>query len=123
MKHILTWCDIPVTDMARAQSFYAEVLNLAFTDHTMDGVEMACFTAEADQVSGSLVKGRDYQPSKTGTVVYLNAGKDLTESLERAQRLGATVLCPKTPIGDGSDGYFAQFADCEGNRVGLYSLQ
>lgn len=123
MNHLLTWCEIPVTDMRRAKAFYAEVLDVCFIEEDMDGNQLAIFESEPDLVTGSLVMGEKYQPSETATVVYLNAGPDLTPALQRAEQQGATILWPKSPIGDGTTGYFAQFKDLEGNRVGLFSLQ
>ncbi len=123
MKHILTWCEIPVTDMDRAKTFYSEVFDVSFTDEEMDGFEMAMFSADPELISGALVRGEGYNATTQGTVVYLNAGEDLTPALERAQGQGAEVICPKTPIHDGECGYFAQIKDCEGNRLGLYSLK
>ncbi len=123
MNHIITWGEIPVTDMARAKAFYSEVFDVSFTDDQMEEFEMAMFSANPALISGALVKGPDYNPSKEGTIVYLNAGEDLTPALERAQHLGREVICPKTAIKDGDCGYFAQILDTEGNRVGLYSLK
>jgi len=122
MNHVLTWCEIPVTDINRAKAFYSEVLGVSFIDEAMDDMEMAVFDVDMEQVSGALVKSNHYVPRADGTVVYLNGGQDLTPALERIERLGATVIWPKTPIKDGSAGYFAQFMDSEGNRVGLYSV-
>lgn len=123
MNHILTWCEIPVTDIARAKAFYSEVFDVSFVDDTMGGYEMAMFSANPALVSGALVKGKDYNPTKTGAVVYLNAGEDLTPAMERAVHLGAEVFCPKTAIKDGDAGYFALVSDSEGNRIGLYSMK
>jgi len=122
MNHMLTWCEIPVTDIKRAKAFYSEVLDVSFVDEEMDGFQMAMFDTEPEIISGALVKGENYVPSKTSVVVYLNGGANLAPALSRAESLGSEVLWPKTPIKDGEAGYFAQFVDSEGNRVGLYSL-
>lgn len=121
MDHIMTWCEIPVTDMQRAKAFYSEVLDVSFTDDEMEGFEMAFFSTDPEQVSGALVKGENYAPSKTATTVYLNAGEDLRPALQRVESQGGEILWPRTAIKDGEEGYFAQFVDSEGNRVGLYS--
>ncbi len=123
MNHIITWGEIPVTDMARAKAFYSEVFDVSFTDDEMEGFEMAMFSANPALISGALVKGPDYKPSREGTIVYLNAGEDLAPALERAKHLGSEIICPKTAIKEGDCGYFAQILDVEGNRVGLYSLK
>lgn len=123
MNHILTWCEIPVTDINRAKAFYSEMLDVSFLDESMGDFEMAIFSANPALVSGALVKGKDYSPSKTGTIAYLNAGDDLIPALDRAVKLGGEVLFPKTAIKDGDCGHFAHVTDSEGNRIGLYSMK
>lgn len=120
-NNVATWFELPVTDMQRAQTFYRAVLNAEFKNEEMSGFQMAIFNAEPDAVSGMLVLGEQYQPSQTGAVVYFNGGEDLSLPLEKAVANGGSVLLPKTAIHDGECGYFALFADSEGNRVGLYS--
>lgn len=122
MKNIVTWFEIPVTDISRAKAFYSEVMATSFSDENMDGFKMAIFDHENPAVSGMLVQSAGYQPSKTGAVIYLNGGDDLSIPLERAVQQGAEVLVPKTAINEGECGHFAQFSDSEGNRVGLYSM-
>ncbi len=121
MKHIATWFEIPVTDMQRAKSFYQQVLNSSFKDNEMDGFQMAIFEHEEEAVSGMLILGQDYEPSKTGVVVYFNGGDDLNESLSEVTEQGGSIIIPKTVIEEECSGFFAQFLDSEGNRVGLYS--
>jgi predicted enzyme related to lactoylglutathione lyase len=122
MKNIVTWFEIPVTDMQRAKDFYSKVMQIGFKDDDMDGFKMAIFDHEDTAVSGMLVQAEGYEPSKTGAVIYLNGGEDLSVPLERAVQNGAEILVPKTAINDGECGYFAQFSDSEGNQVGLYSM-
>ncbi|MCK5917036.1 MAG: VOC family protein [Cocleimonas sp.] len=122
MKNIVTWFEIPVTDMQRAKEFYSAVLKTGFKDDNMDGFKMAIFDHEDPAVSGMLVQAEGYEPSKTGAVIYLNGGDDLSIPLNRAVENGAEILVPKTAINDGECGHFAQFSDSEGNRVGLYSV-
>ncbi len=122
MKNIVTWFEIPVTDMQRAKDFYSAVMETGFEDNNMDGFKMAIFDHENPAVSGMLVEAEGYEPSKTGAVIYLNGGDDLSTPLDRAVQNGAEILVPKTAINEGECGYFAQFSDSEGNRVGLYSI-
>lgn len=121
MNHVATWFEIPVTDMQRAKNFYAKVMETSFFDEEMNGHQMAIFAAEEGAVGGMLVHGEHYQPTQTGTVIYLNGGNDLSDRLEKVVAQGGTVIQPKTAIHDGEHGYFAMFIDSEGNRVGLYS--
>ena len=63
-----------------------------------------------------------HKPSTDGTIVFLNADGKLDASLERATKLGATILVPRTEI-PGGFGFFACLQDSEGNQVGLHSRQ
>ena len=87
----------------------------------MGGFDYAMFAAE-EAISGALVLGGCYQPSKQGSVVYFNCS-DITPILNIITELGNEILVPRTAINNGERGYFAQFFDSEGNRVGLYSKQ
>ena len=120
--NVVTWFEIPVKDMDRAKQFYAKVMLSSFKDDEMDGFKMSIFEADEKAARGMLVQAEGYEPSKTGAVIYLNGGDDLTAPLDRAVANGGEVLWPKTAINDGECGYFAQFLDSEGNRVGLYSM-
>ena len=120
MNNILTWCEIPVTDMQRAKAFYSKVIDVSFNEEDMDGFKMAIFKSEnPEAIGGALTQGDGYVPSKTASIPYLWGGQDLTTALDRAVELGGKIAFPKTAIKDG--GFFAQFIDSEGNRVGLFS--
>ena len=121
MNHMVTWSELPVTDMERAMNFYKEILSVEFKREDMSGYDYAMFATEEDAVSGALVAGEGYAPSTDGSVVYLNGGDDISVPLSKITKLGNQVVIPKTAIQDGEAGYFAQFIDSEGNRVGLYS--
>lgn len=121
INNVTTWFELPVADIERAKAFYAEVLQTSFIDEEMDGCRMAIFAHDDDAVSGMLISSEGYTPSATGAVVYFNGGDDLATPLARAVENGAEVMIPKMAIEDGAKGYFAQFKDSEGNRVGLYS--
>ncbi|MBT3276349.1 MAG: VOC family protein, partial [Spirochaetales bacterium] len=60
-------------------------------------------------------------PSEQGSVVYIDANPDLQIVLNRIESAGKSVFIPKTQVGPDM-GFFAQFKDSEGNRVGLYSM-
>jgi predicted enzyme related to lactoylglutathione lyase len=73
-------------------------------------------------VGGAIVKVDGHVPSAQGTMVYLAGGDDLTVVLGRVGAAGGKVLVPKTAINP-EYGFFAQFEDTEGNRVGLHSMR
>ncbi|MGV6817628.1 MAG: VOC family protein [Thiotrichales bacterium] len=121
MNHVVTWFELPVTDMSRAKAFYGAVLDSSFTDDSIDDMQFSIFDSDERAVSGMLIASDQYIPNATGAVVYLNGGKDLEQPLQRVPANGGTILMPKTAIEDGAKGHFALFLDTEGNRVGLYS--
>lgn len=121
MKNVANWFEIPVIELSRAKIFYQNVMKTSFKEDEMEGFQMAIFDAEEGAVSGMLVLGEGYLPSLTGAVIYLNGGDDLSFYLDRVIEFGGKVMVPKTAINEGECGYFAQFIDSEGNRIGLYS--
>lgn len=77
---------------------------------------------DPNAVGGAIVHGEDGEPSRVGTLVYLNGGDDLAPMLARVVKVGGSVVVPKTEIGN-DFGFFAHFTDTEGNRVGLHSMK
>lgn len=122
IPHVVTWFEIPVTDLARAVGFYETVFATKMVQEPCpSGMTMAVFPAEGTAVKGCLIQHEACKPSADGTTVYLNGGDDLSAPLSRAEQAGAKIVVPKTLITP-EIGYFAQFIDSEGNRVGLYSM-
>lgn len=119
--HRVVWFEIPATDLGRAQRFYGNILATSFQEDSMGDARMAVFQAPDDAIKGCLVSGPHWQPSATGSIVYLNAGADLQTVLDRVPAAGGEVLVGKTQIG-GDCGYYAVLKDSEGNAVGLHSI-
>ena len=119
-QHRVVWFEIATADLTRAMTFYSTVLETDFHVETMNGTQMAVFAHEQDAVAGCLIHAPHMKPSAEGTVVYLNAGDDLSQALNRVTPAGGAVLVPKTQISP-EIGFFAVFKDTEGNSVGLFS--
>ena len=120
MANALNWFEIPASDIERATKFYNSIFAAELVPMpAMEGFDMFMFPVE-DGVSGAVISGEGYTPSTEGSVVYLNAGDDLSDVLGRVEAAGGQVIMPKTGIGE--NGFMAYFKDSEGNRVGLHSL-
>lgn len=120
MENLVVWFDIPVKNLNRAMEFYRQVLSVEL--HRMEQpVPWAMFPFAPGVASGGLVESKEISPSKQGTTVYLNGGKDLAGPLGRVEAAGGKVLQKKMPIGE--HGFIAYIEDTEGNRVGLHSRQ
>ncbi len=122
--NVAVWFEIPVADLARAVRFYETVFAVTLVQEGCPSgmpMQMAVFPADETAVKGCLIQHELCKPSPDGTTIYLNGGDDLAVPLARAVEAGAAVVVPKTIITP-EIGYFAQFIDSEGNRIGLHSL-
>lgn len=118
--NVPAWFEIPVVDLDRAQRFYEQALDKPLTREQMGEGELAVFPyGGMPNSSGALLRHPKCSPSADGSIVYLSV-VDLAIVLERLQGLGAETIVPRTALPEGM-GYFAQFRDSEGNRVGLWS--
>lgn len=119
LKNAINWFEIPVSDLARATSFYENMLQASLKQETMPGMDMAIFPYDDGVVSGGLVKADFMSPSDQGSIVYLNVEGFMDGAITRATEKGAAVVFPKTKLGE--CGYIAHIIDSEGNRIGLHS--
>lgn len=119
MNNPVQWFEITTTDLERAKTFYANVFSLEFQLIEMPDSKMYMF-GDTDKIgsAGSLVQSGEVKPGTNGTVVYF-ACEDVSKELSLVEKEGGKILLPKTDIGD--FGFYAQFLDTEGNRMGLHS--
>lgn len=123
MTHALHWFEIPVDDFDRAKMFYERLLGCEMPQVQMGPARMGFFPHDRSggHVGGAIVKVADFEPSRTGTLVYLPGGDDLSTVLARVDEAGGKVLLNKTQITP-EHGYYATFLDTEGNKVALHSM-
>ncbi len=118
--NVPAWFEIPVADLDRAQAFYETVLDVNLRREDFGAGVMAVFPSGGKpNAGGALIAHEDCRPNVQGSVVYLSV-TDLAPALERANRHGGDTLVPRTALPQDL-GWFAQFRDCEGNRIGLWS--
>ncbi len=122
MTNALNWFEIPVDDFDRAKMFYGRIFDFEMPEMLMGPSRMGFFPYDQPSggVGGAIVKVDDFLPSRTGTLVYLNGGDDLSPVLMRVEAAGGKVLLGKTEITPDL-GYYATFLDSEGNKVALHS--
>ncbi len=122
LQNAITWFEIPVRELDRAQRFYEAVLGRPMTRETMGSEQFAVFAAAEAGVKGCLNLGAEaVAPSAAGTRVYLDAAPSLDAALARVPAAGGRVVTPKVALPEGM-GWFAHIADSEGNVVGLHAL-
>ena len=117
-KVTINWFEIPVSDMARAKTFYQAALQAVLMPMEQPDGEMQAFLSGETPV-GALVAGAHNSPSTTGSLIYFDAGGDIDAALARVEAAGGSVAVPKVSIG--AFGHIAQFIDSEGNRIALHS--
>jgi predicted enzyme related to lactoylglutathione lyase len=119
LRHYVSWFEIPALNLLRAVGFYNYIYGIQMETTESGGYAMALFPAD-NGIGGAIVVGEGSIPSETGTLVYLNAGKDLAPILGRVEKAGGRVILEKTLISK-EDGCFALFIDTEGNKMALHS--
>ncbi|HFK5560489.1 VOC family protein [Elizabethkingia anophelis] len=112
--------EIPVNDLQRAVKFYSAIFNFIFEKEIMDGYEMAFFPFEETKsgVTGALVKGDVYKPTKNGVILYFKTDS-IENILKKVLEYGGSILYPKT-LNEKFGFAVAEFEDSEGNRIALH---
>jgi predicted enzyme related to lactoylglutathione lyase len=110
------WFEIPVTDMAVAQSFYGAVLQNAFSLDEAGPNPIAMFAAQDPGASGHLYPGTP-APAGTGPTIHLAVAAPIEDGLKRVTENGGRVVSPVVEI---PSGRFAYCLDPDGNSFGLF---
>lgn len=124
--NVLTWFEIPVSDIDRAKKFYETILDIEMVRQG-DGEDEGVFfpfdpdivQATSGRVTGVLAKSSKNTPSANGTVVYMNASPSIQTVLDKVVAAGGSIIEPKQLFGP--VGFIATILDSEGNRIGLHS--
>lgn len=118
----ISWFEIPVRDLDRAQRFYEAVLERKLARETMGAEQLAIFPAGEGRTQGCITLGATpVAPSTTGTRVYLDASPSIDAALSRVADAGGKVVARKTALPPGM-GFWAHVGDTEGNVVGLHAM-
>lgn len=119
LKDYVSWFEIPAVNFQQAVDFYNHIYSIDMEKNFNGNYAMAFFPAK-NGIGGAIVAGPGSTPSDTGTLIYLNAGKDLNPILKKVEEAGGRIVMTKTLINEES-GYFAIFIDSEGNKLALHS--
>lgn len=121
---MITWFEIPVTNMNRAKKFYEKVFDIQISLHDMEGVQMGWFPNKntSGVATGTLIHaGENYKPSKDGVLIYFSCD-DVANEISRVEDAGGEIVFNKKEISE-NNGYMAYFMDPEGNRIALHSMK
>jgi uncharacterized protein len=123
MRNAVYWVELPVKEFDRAKQFYDAVFEISIEVVPIQrGRKYGIFPLDIKALGGglALVEGAGYEPTDTGSIIYIDRGENLDGPLSRVEAAGGKILLPKTE-NDGGNGFIALFRDSEGNRVGLHS--
>ena len=121
---MITWFEIPVTNMNRAKRFYEKVFDIQISLHDMEGIQMGWFPNKNTygEATGTLIHaGENYTPSKDGVLIYFSCD-DVSNEISRVEDVGGKIVSNKKEISE-NNGYMAYFIDSEGNRIALHSMK
>lgn len=123
LKNLVSWVEIPVTNMNRAKEFYETILDIKLQEVNLgNGLAMAFFPVEQSGIGGALCyMEAHYKPSENGVTIYLTADPDIDTLLKLVEKAKGKIVQPKKQISENADhGHMALFIDSEGNRIALY---
>lgn len=122
MQNAISWFEIPVTDMDRAQHFYETVLGRKLRREDFGGGQLAVFPYDDPATGGCLQAGANRSASAgSGIRIYLDCMPGIDAVLARVVPAGGDIVATKTALPPGM-GFIAHLRDTEGNEVGLHSL-
>lgn len=109
----ITHVDIPVSDLEKAGEFYGEVFGWRIS--APPGFEDYPMWQAPNKISGGGLAPRSPDFTQPRSTVEVDS---IDETLATVERIGGSVVMPKSPITDTS--WWAVFADPDGNHIGLY---
>ena len=124
MQNAISWFEIPVADIDRAQAFYETVLGRTLRRQEFGGETLAVFPYDNPATGGALQAGANANPSAhagSGIRIYLDCMPSIDAVLARVEAAGGQIVAPKSALPEGM-GFIAHLLDTEGNEVGLHAL-
>jgi uncharacterized protein len=116
-NNALIWCEIPVSDLDKAVTFYSKVFGYDLTIDTNGINPLAMLpTADGMGVAGHLYAGKP-AASGSGPTVHLAVPDTLESAMAGWKDAGGTVLSEPIAI---PPGRFAYGVDPDGNSVGMF---
>lgn len=114
------WFEIYVDDLARAQAFYENVLQVKLQPLDSPVIKMLGFPMLHDLpgCTGALVKMEGGRPTGNGVIIYFTC-LDCAVEASRVPQSGGKIFKDKFSIGQ--YGFISLVHDTEGNMIGLHS--
>jgi predicted enzyme related to lactoylglutathione lyase len=117
---VLSWFEIPASDIKRATEFYEAVLRVTTVPEDIGDGDVKSIFPAASGITGAISQGPAWTPSATGALIYFDGGDDLQVILDRVVDAGGEIVEPNQTV-DATSVYWARSRDTEGNIVGVLS--
>ena len=114
-KYGIIHVELPVTDAPASSQFYRNLFDWQFRTNP----EQSYGLLDTGEISAALNPVRDELTEPGHPLIYV-ASQDVDADLARAEKLGAEVIVPRTPIP--GVGWLGIFEDPAGNQIGLLQL-
>lgn len=112
--------EIPAPDLDKAAEFYSKLFGWKVRMMPeMDYADWSPEEGEEGAVGGGFSK--QAKPSTDGALLYIGVD-DIEAKLAEIETAGGKTLTPKTKISD-EYGYYAEFTDIFGNKLGLWAKE
>jgi len=122
MQTQVNWFEIATKDLQRATRFYEAVFATQLRQEQIsDSGPMAIFVRDDGRSVGCLTGPGWLEPTRQGTLIYLDAGPSIQAVLDRVVAAGGELTMERTQLPN-DIGYIAQFIDSEGNRMALHAM-
>lgn len=113
------WFEISVKDVEKAKTFFEKIFNWQYKTTQSQGQDYCnIFTGENSPGGGFNIKTSGTVQSDN-ILIYVEV-EDIEATLNKIVSLGGKIINAKTIISEHS-GYYALFADLDGNTIGLWS--
>lgn len=118
----VTYFEIPATDMAKAEDFYSKVFGWELKKMGEGYTRMISAGTTDDGVTstdtGAINGGLQQRGERAKAPTVVISTDDIDGVLEKIAQNGGTIVVPKDDMG--GMGWYAQFEDPEGNRIGVF---
>jgi predicted enzyme related to lactoylglutathione lyase len=116
MANPFTYLELHSTDASRAKSFYSELFGWKTKDTPVPGIGVYTEIDTQEGPEAGLMTQQE-PGARSAWLAYIKV-PELDQTVARAQKLGATVIAPRTEIKD--VGWFAVLQDPSGARIGVF---
>lgn len=124
IKNTVSHFEIPADDLVKAENFYSKVFGWDFKK--WDNNYISVMAAKSDKKgmsveTGAINGGIQKRGPRAESPTIVVAVSDMDDIIEKIMSAGGSMVVPKEEMA--GMGYYAQFRDIDGNRLGLFEAE